>query len=340
MINNKNTIIYFILEEGIYTSHNSEKTPLYLVTGGAGFIGSNVSSELVARGFRVRIFDNFSTGRESNLEEIKDKIELIRGDLTVFPEVEEAVKGVDVILHLGALGSVPRSINNPIASHHANVSGTLNILTAAKDNGVKRVVYSSSSSVYGDTEVLPKVETMAPNPRSPYAVTKMAAEYNCRVFYQIYGLETVCLRYFNIFGPRQNPNNQYAAVVPKFIKALISGGQPEIFGDGGQSRDFTFVENAVNANLLAATAKNAEGKVFNIACNTRVTVNYMAKKIGEYLGKEVNPTYRETRQGDVRHSLADIEQAKAILGYKPAVGIDEGLHRTVEWYKKREYEGL
>jgi UDP-glucose 4-epimerase len=216
----------------------------------------------------------------------------------------------------------------------------LNVLVAARDNGVKRMVYSSSSSVYGDTEVLPKVETMAPNPRSPYAVTKMAAEYNCRVFYQIYGIETVCLRYFNVFGPRQNPNNQYAAVVPKFIKALASGNQPEIYGDGEQSRDFTYVENAINANILASMAKDAEGKVFNIACGGRVTVNYMAKKIGEYLGKEVNPTYLESRQGDVRHSLADIEAARNILGYEPTVTIDEGLKRTVEWYKKREYEGI
>lgn len=311
MINNKNT---------------------YLVTGGAGFIGSNICRELITNNCRVRVFDNFSTGKESNLSDISHSLEIIRGDLKDPDAVADAVKDIDIIFHQAALPSVPRSISNPQASNESNVTGTLNLLLAARDAGVRRLVYASSSSVYGDTEVLPKVETMKPDPLSPYAFTKLAGEYYCKIFNRIYNLQTVCLRYFNVFGPRQDPESQYAAAIPKFITELKNDRRPIIYGDGEQSRDFTYIQNVVNANLLAAEAEGAEGKIFNIACGQRITVNSLVEMLAEIMEKNMKPVHTERRQGDVKHSLADITQAKNILGYSPAITIKEGLEKTVKWY--------
>lgn len=308
---------------------------LYLVTGGAGFIGSNIVEELLKRRERVRVLDNFSTGRRENITSFLDQIELIEGDLSDLNTVKKAVKGVDYILHQAALPSVPRSIENPVASNEANVSGTVNLLTAAKDAGVKRVVYASSSSVYGDTPTLPKLETMKLNPRSPYAVSKLAGEYYCQAFHSVYGLETVVLRYFNIFGPRQDPTSQYAAVIPLFIQAMLEGESPTIFGDGLQSRDFTFVANAVQANLLAATASQAAGSVLNVACGTSFTLLDLVKMLNGIIGTNIKAIHAEPRPGDVKHSLADISLAEKLLGYQPLVEFEAGLKETVEWYKIR-----
>ncbi len=305
---------------------------LYLVTGGAGFIGSHIVEELVRRGEQVRVLDNLSTGRRENIAPFVEQIELLVGDLCEIGVVRRAVEGVDYVLHQGALPSVPRSVANPIASNAANVVGTLNLLVAARDAGVKRVVYASSSSVYGDTPELPKVETMKPAPRSPYAVSKLAAEHYCRVFTQVYGLETVSLRYFNVFGPRQDPHSQYAAVIPIFINALLKGRAPVIYGDGRQSRDFTYVANNVAANLLACTAPGAAGQVFNIACGKRYDLLQLLELLRKYTGVEIAPLHDAPRPGDVRHSLADISRAAEVLGYHPVVGFEEGLRRTVEWY--------
>lgn len=307
---------------------------LYLVTGGAGFIGSNIIEELLKRGERVRVLDNFSTGRKENLSRFMSHIELIEGDLRNFESAKRAVDGVDYILHQAALPSVSRSVLDPKASNEANVSGTVNLLTAAKESSVKRVVYASSSSIYGDTPTLPKIESMTPNPRSPYAVSKLAAEFYCRVFHSIYGLETVALRYFNIFGPRQDPHSQYAAAIPLFIRAMLKGEKPTIFGDGSQSRDFTYVANAVRANLLSARAPQASGRIFNIACGERYSLNELIKKLNGILGTEIDPIHAESRIGEIKHSLADISQAKQILGYEPLINFEEGLSKTVEWYKR------
>jgi len=306
---------------------------LYLVTGGAGFIGSNIVEELLKRKDQVRVLDNFSTGRRENLTDFMGRIELVEGDLRDFKMVKRAVEGVDYVLHLGALASVPRSIRDPMTSNEVNVNGTINILLAAIGTSIKRIVYASSSSIYGDTPALPKVETMPPNPRSPYAVSKLAGEYYCRVFHAMYGLETVALRYFNIFGPRQDPSSQYAAVIPLFIKAMLKGEKPTIFGDGLQSRDFTFVANAVQANLLAANAPEAPGRVVNIACSERYSLNELIEKLNSILGTKIEPLHTEARIGDVKHSLADISQARRILGYKPLVDFEEGLSKTVDWYR-------
>ncbi len=308
---------------------------LYLVTGGAGFIGSNTVGRLLELGERVRVLDNFATGKRHYLFPIQDRIELIEGDIRYLNVVQEATKGVDYVIHMAALPSVPRSIRTPIESNDVNVSGTLNVLIAARDLGVKRVVYGASSSAYGDSEVLPKSEDMAALPLSPYAVNKFAGELYCRVFHQVYGLEAVSLRYFNVFGPRQDPMSQYSAVIPKFIGAALAGRPPVIFGDGEQSRDFTFVENVVEANLLACTAAAAPGETINIACGTRVTLNELAALIGRIVGTEVKPTYQPRRSGDVRHSLADIRKGERILGYRPRVGLEEGLRRTVDWLREQ-----
>jgi UDP-glucose 4-epimerase len=307
---------------------------LFLVTGGAGFIGSNIVEELVKRGEKVRVIDNFSTGRRENLSAFLEHIELVEGDLRDINRVKDAVSGVDYILHLAALPSVPRSVRNPIASNEVNVSGTINILTAAKDASVKRVIYSSSSSIYGDTPALPKNETMAPNPLSPYAVSKLAGEYYCRVFYSVYGLETVCLRYFNIFGPRQDPASQYAAVIPLFINALHYGERPTIFGDGSQSRDFTYVANAVQANLLAVRAPQVPGGVFNIACGKRYSLNEVVEKLNRIMETRIEPIHKEPRIGEVKHSLADISLARQFLSYEPIISFEEGLIRAVAWHTK------
>ncbi|PKN78876.1 MAG: LPS biosynthesis protein WbpP [Candidatus Cloacimonetes bacterium HGW-Cloacimonetes-1] len=306
----------------------------YLVTGGAGFIGSNIVNRLLADGQEVRVLDNFATGKRENILPLMNnpKMTMIEGDIRSFHIVRAAVKGVDYILHQGALPSVPRSINDPITSNDVNILGTLNILEAAKEFGVKRVVCASSSSIYGNSETLPKIETMPINPMSPYALTKYAQERYCQIFYQLYGLETVAIRYFNVFGPNQDPTSQYSAVIPKFIKMIMRNERPVIFGDGSQSRDFTFVENNIEANLLACTAPKAPGEVFNIACGDRFTLIELVDMINEILGKHVEPIFHTDRAGDVKHSLADIEKAKAILGYEVKVDFREGLRRTIEYY--------
>ena len=308
---------------------------LYLVTGGAGFIGSHLVERLVQVDQRVRVIDNLSTGKKENLEPFFSEIEFIEGDVRDLELLREAMDGVDYVLHQAAIPSVPRSVKDPLTTNSANVDGTLNVLVAARDAGVKRVVYASSSSVYGDSLKLPKQETMTPEPRSPYAVSKLAGELYCQVFHHVYGLETACLRYFNIFGPRQDPNSQYSGVVAKFITSLLEGKQVTIFGDGEQSRDFTYVENVVEANLLAVKADGVSGGVFNIACGERLSVNELARLLAEIVGADpqLEPLYAAPRPGDVLHSQADILKAKELLGYEVEVGTREGLERTVEWYK-------
>ncbi|RMG68584.1 MAG: SDR family oxidoreductase [Calditrichaeota bacterium] len=307
----------------------------YLVTGGAGFIGSNLVEALLARGHRVRVLDNFATGNRENVKPFLDRIDLIEGDLRSYHIVREAVAGMDFVLHQGALPSVPRSIQDPVTTNEVNVTGTLNLLHAALDAGVKRVVFASSSSIYGNSPVLPKREDMMPNPLSPYAVSKLAGEKYCQVFSRIYGLHTVCLRYFNVFGPRQNPDSQYSAVIPKFIKAILNDQQPTIYGDGEQSRDFTFVENVVAANILATEVDCPPGVVMNCAVHQRITLNELVAHINRILNKTIQPLYTDPRPGDVKHSFADIALIKKTLGYQPAVYFEEGLRRTIEWFKNQ-----
>jgi len=307
----------------------------YLVTGGAGFIGSNIVSELLRQGQQVVVLDNFATGKRENILPLmkNENLTMIEGDLRSFHIVRSAVKGVDYILHQGALPSVPRSINDPITSNDVNILGMLNILEAAKEFGVKRVITASSSSIYGNSETLPKVESMPVNPLSPYALTKYAQERYCQIFSQIYGLETVALRYFNVFGPNQDPTSQYSAVIPKFIKLIMADKEPVIYGDGSQSRDFTFVENNVWANIQACTAPKAAGEVINIACGERYTLIDLVNMINEILGKKIEPKFEKDRAGDVKHSLAGIDKAKEVLGYEVKVDFREGLKRTVEYFQ-------
>ncbi len=305
-----------------------------LVTGGAGFIGSHITRRLLAGGASVRVLDNLSTGRLTNLADIAADVELHEGDLRSPEAVAAAVRGVDTVFHQAALPSVPRSVRDPRTSLDVNVTGTLNVLIAARDAGVRRVVFASSSSVYGSNPELPKREALVPAPISPYAVGKLAAEGLCGSFSQVYGVETVALRYFNVFGPFQDPTSQYSAVIPLFISALINGGAPRIHGDGEQSRDFTYIDNVVDANLLAATASgDAVGRAFNVACGTRVTLNQLVAEIGATVGAEAAPEYGPPREGDVRHSLADIAAARASLGYEPAVDLATGLEHTVAHYR-------
>ena len=307
----------------------------YLITGGAGFIGSNLAHALVARGDHVRILDDFSTGRDENLRGLDGRVEVVRASITDEQPLAQAIAGVDYVLHEAALPSVQRSVEQPIESDRNNVYGTLCVLEAARKAGVKRVVYAASSSAYGETPTLPKVETMAPDPLSPYAVAKLAAELYCKVYFINYGLETVALRYFNVFGPRQDPNSHYAAVIPKFITAALQGEQPLIYGDGLQSRDFCYIENVVEANLLACQARDAAGKVFNVACGQQTTLLDAVSSVGRILGKTVEPRFAPARSGDIRHSLADIGRARSILGYTARVDFAEGLRRTVAWYRDR-----
>ncbi len=306
----------------------------YLVTGGAGFIGSNLVEELTKRGEKVTVIDNFSTGKKENIEEFVPRIELVQGDIRNLDRVREAVEGVDFVLHEAALASVARSIENPLATNETNVNGTLNVLIAAREAGVKRVIYASSSSVYGDNPTLPKREEMVPNPLSPYAVSKLSAEYYSQVFCRIYGLETVILRYFNVFGPRQDPVSQYAAVIPKFITAMLNRKAPTIYGDGEQSRDFTFVENVVEATILACAEERIAGEVFNIGGGKRTTINHLAKLTSRLLDRNVEAIHTHPRAGDVRHSLADISKAGRLLNYQPHTNLEEGLERTLEWYRE------
>jgi len=310
----------------------SHKNVNYLVTGGAGFIGTNIVQELIRRGERVRVMDNFSTGKRENLSEFEGLVDLFEGDVRSYHIVREAVDGIDVVLHQAALPSVPRSIRDPITTNEVNVVGTLNVLQAARDAGVKRVVFASSSSVYGDNPELPKRETLMPSPLSPYAVSKLAGEQYCLAFSKIYKMETICLRYFNVFGPRQDPTSAYAAVFPRFITSAAAGQDLVIYGDGEQSRDFTFVANVVDANIRASVADCPPGTVVNIACGQTYSLNNLVKQLGTILGKEIKVRHDDPRPGDVKHSLASIERARQLLGYEPNVTMPQGLQRTVAWY--------
>ncbi len=308
--------------------------PLALVTGGAGFIGSHLVEGLLARGYAVRVLDNFATSRRENIKHVSDKIDLMEGDIRNLTTVHTAMRKVDVVFHHAALPSVPRSVEHPEESNAVNIAGTLNVLIGARDAKVKRVVYASSSSVYGDSPELPKVETMMPDPLSPYAVAKLAAEHYARVFRQLYGLSTVSLRYFNIFGPRQDPTTQYAGVIAKFVSCALEGTPYPVDGDGEQSRDFTYVANAVQANLLAAEANMEGSPVINIACGTRTTINQIPALLNELTHQNLPSQHRAERPGDVRHSLASIQCATELLDYAPTIDLREGLRRTLEWYRK------
>ena len=313
-----------------------EKMPNVLITGGAGFIGSNLTEALLQKGHFVRVLDDFSTGKRENLifDKAYPSLEIIEGDIRDLDTCQKAIKGTEYVFHQAALPSVQRSIEDPETSNAVNVGGTLNILLAAKEIGVKRVIYASSSSIYGDTPTLPKHEEMPSNPLSPYALQKYIGEQYCKLFYQLYGLDTISLRYFNIFGPKQDPNSVYSAVIPKFIDALLHGRPPIIFGDGEQSRDFTYIENVVQANLLAMSAEHLHGEAINIACGKRISLNQLVNILKEILGSRQSPIHQEPRQGDVRHSLADIHKGKEILNYEPKIGIEVGLKKTVEFFKR------
>ncbi len=307
-----------------------------LVTGGAGFIGSHLVRGLLARGEQVRVLDDFSTGKHENIAEVRGQIELIEGSICDERTCRQACEGMDVVFHLAARGSVPLSVEHPAETNRINVVGTLNMLIAARDAGIQRFVYSSSSSAYGDTPTLPKREDMRPLPVSPYAVSKLAGEMYAAAFAKCYGMQTVSLRYFNVFGPRQDPNSQYAAAIPAFVSRMVRGQRPVVFGDGEQTRDFCFVENVVRANLLASEAPQVAGEAVNIACGERVSINRVIELINEYLGTDLPPIYEPPRPGDVRDSLAALDEAKRVIGYEPQVFFAEGLKRSIEWYKQMQ----
>ena len=303
-----------------------------VVTGGAGFIGSSLARALIARGDEISVLDNFSTGRRENLQDLAGTLAIVEGDILDAALLDRVFAGAEVVFHEAAIPSVPRSLAAPLASHNANATGTLNVLEAARRCQVRRVVYAGSSSAYGEPPSLPVVETMAPAPLSPYAVSKLAGEQYCRGYARVFGVQTVILRYFNVFGPRQDPNSQYAAVIPRFITSALAGLSPTVYGDGEQSRDFCFIDNVVEANLRAADAEGASGKVFNIACGSGTSLNRILALLGESLGRPVAAHYEPARPGDVRHSLADISQAKAVLGYTAPVDFLTGLARTLAWF--------
>jgi nucleoside-diphosphate-sugar epimerase len=305
-----------------------------LVTGGAGFIGSNLVRRLLERGDEVRVIDNFSTGHRGALADVADDVEVLEGDIRSYERAATAVRDVEVVFHQAALPSVPRSVQDPLTVNDTNVGGTLNVLLSARDAGARRVVFASSSSIYGANPELPKREEMRPVPISPYAVSKLAGEQYCRSFHRVYGLESVALRYFNVFGPYQDPTSYYAAVIPKFVLAIMRGDRPVVFGDGTQSRDFTFVDNAVSANLSAATAEAASG-VYNVAAGERVSLNELLQAMAEYMEVDVEAEYAEPRPGDVLHSLASVDLAREELGYEPEVRWLDGLRRTIDWYADR-----
>jgi UDP-N-acetylglucosamine/UDP-N-acetyl-alpha-D-glucosaminouronate 4-epimerase len=302
----------------------------YLVTGGAGFIGSHLSEELVRRGHRVRVADNLSTGKRRNLDHIPG-VEFVEGDLADMPFAARVVQGMDYVLHQAAIPSVPRSVKDPITSNRANVDATLNVLVAARDAGVKRLVFAGSSSEYGNTPTLPKREDMATSPLSPYALQKVMGTEYCRMFTRLYGFETVVIRYFNVFGPRQDPSSPYSGVISVFSTALIEGRQPTIYGDGEQTRDFTYVANVVDGVLRACTAPNAPGEAINVACGTRISLNDLLRVMNGIVGTSLQPIYKEERAGDVKDSQADISKAKDLLGYTPSVSLEDGLRHTLDW---------
>jgi UDP-glucose 4-epimerase len=307
---------------------------LCLVTGGAGFIGSHLAEGLLQDGHTVRVLDNFSTGGIENLAGLQDRVEIVTGDITDVAVVRQAMRGVQLVFHQAALASVPRSVGDPMATHRACVDGTLHVLLAARDAGVRRVVYAASSSAYGNSVRLPKRESDPTAPLSPYAVAKLAGEHYCAAFSEVYGLETVRLRYFNVFGPRQTPDSPYAAVIPLFIQSLTTGQKPLIHGNGDQSRDFTYITDVIQANLLAAVAPGASGKVYNVACGRRTSLLQLVGHLNTLLGTNIAPTHGPERVGDVKHSQADIERAQADLGYQPTTDMLAGLTRCLEWWEK------
>ena len=305
----------------------------YLVTGGAGFIGSNIVDELVRRSHKVVVLDDLSAGKESNLADVRGKIDLRVGSITDLAAVQSACNGADYVIHLAARTSVPRSVQDPIGTNFVNIDGTLNVLVAARDAKVRRIVFAASSSAYGETPTLPKTETMPADPISPYGITKYVGELYAKVFGRVYGLENACVRYFNVFGPRQDPSSQYSGVLSRFMLAVIEGQQPVVFGDGEQSRDFTFIENIVDETLRACEAQGASGMVFNGGTGARITLNQVLKLLEKISGKKINAKYDPPRTGDIRDSQADISLAQKVLGYKPLVHFEGGLQRTWEWYK-------
>ena len=309
--------------------------PKYLVTGGAGFIGSNLVRFLLAQGQQVVVVDNYATGKRENLAEVAGRIEMIEGDVRHRPTMDRAIAGVKAIFHEAALGSVPRSVEDPALSHDVNVNGTVNVLEAARAAGIKRVVFAASSSAYGDQAESPKHERMVPSPISPYAAGKLACEAYLQAYAAVYGMETLCLRYFNVFGPYQDPHGAYAAVIPAFASTIIKGERPVIFGDGEQSRDFCYIDNVVRANWLAANARPevCKGQALNIACNCRTTLNEIISVLGQLLKADIKPVYQPTRAGDVKHSQADISLARKTIGYEPMVYFAEGLAKAIDWYK-------
>ncbi|NDJ86489.1 MAG: SDR family oxidoreductase [Chloroflexi bacterium] len=303
-----------------------------LVTGGAGFIGSHIAERLLAEGHTVRIVDNFATGKRENIAAFQDQVELHEISITDLEKLTAAMSGVDYVFHQAAIPSVPRSVDDPFTNHEVNVTGTFNVLVAARDSGVKRVVYAASSSAYGDVEGEYKSEDMSPRPMSPYGAAKLMGEYYMQVFTEVYGLETVSLRYFNVFGPRQDPTSTYAAVIPKFATAILDDAKPTIYGDGLQSRDFTYIENVVTGNFLAATVPGVGGQMFNLACGERYSLLTLMDTLNSYIGKQIEPIFAPARQGDIKHSRADISKARQLLGYEPQVSFEEGIARTVDWF--------
>lgn len=309
-----------------------------LITGGAGFIGSNLAEELLEKGHAVKILDNFTTGRKENIDAIRGRIEVINGNVKELDDVKKAVENIDYVFHLAALVSVPMSIKNPLLTEEVNTIGTLNVLKASRDSGVNRVVYASSCAVYGDIQDIPIKEDTQKEPLSPYALTKLSAEGGCRLFSKLYGLETVCLRYFNVYGPKQDPNSQYAAVIPRFIESMLQNGQPVIFGDGEQTRDFVFVRDVIQANMLATSTRGISGQVFNIGSGKAETINSLLGMVNRILAKQIKPGYAQPRHGDIRHSLADIGRAREQLGYSPGYSFPDGLQETIQWFKGREQD--
>jgi nucleoside-diphosphate-sugar epimerase len=311
---------------------------IVLVTGGAGFIGSHIASALLAEGARVRILDDLSTGHTENIDEIGRGVDFVQGSVADPEALKRALDGVELVFHEAAIPSVPRSVEDPEQTHIASVDGTFSLLLAARDRKVRRVIYAASSSAYGDQPTLPKLEDMSPDPLSPYAVAKLVGEYYCKVFTRVYNLETISLRYFNVFGPRQDPGSQYSGVVSRFISCLLNNEQPVIYGDGEQSRDFTYIDNVVSANLKAAETKEGIGGVFNVANGDRVTLNQLLDELKDLTGNpHVTAEYKEARVGDVRHSLADVTAAKQLLGYESIVGLRDGLQRTIDWWKTSRF---
>ena len=305
----------------------------YLVTGGAGFIGSHLVDALLDADHSVRVLDNFESGKRENLTEINNRIDLIEGDIRDPSTCQSACSDMEVVLHQAALGSVPRSVDDPATSNAVNVDGTVNMLWAARQAKVRRFVFAASSAAYGESAALPKQEDMLPAPISPYGVSKLTCEHYCRVFYETYGLETFSLRYFNVFGPRQDPTSQYAAVIPLFVSALLHKQPPVVFGDGEQTRDFTYIDNVVQANMLAADAKNAQGQVINLACQKQISLNRILDILRQLLDSDISAEYTDPRAGDIKHSLADITRAKELLGFEPRIDFEQGLRLAIDWYK-------